>query len=186
MFEQIRSFRGDLRMAAQSSSIFDAPNLIGQTTPDAVVIVSTGDIQEAVGLAARIRRVDLDVRVMWWSLSIDGAPLSAALEKFDCTVVAWDAAPDDVITALNIPLMPLTRASTRPRLTQQEQVILQLAAAGLSNRAIAFRLSLSESTIKNHLRHIGAKFNTSSRAQSVWQAVQWGYLKTEEIQRSAS
>jgi DNA-binding NarL/FixJ family response regulator len=73
-------------------------------------------------------------------------------------------------------MSPLLKTQGRPRLTQQEHVILQLAAEGLSNRSIAFRLSVSESTIKNHLRHIGAKFNTSSRAQAVWQAVQWGYL----------
>lgn len=176
LLEHIRLLRGDVRVAVQSSHTADAPSLIAHATPDAIILISAADASSAAHDLQRIRRVDLDVRVVWWALNSHVAEIQSALVPHNSTVVSWEASAEEIVGALAIPISPLLKSSGRPRLTQQEHVILQLAAEGLSNRAIAFRLSVSESTIKNHLRHIGAKFNTSSRAQAVWQAVQWGYL----------
>ena len=176
LIEHVRLLRGDVRIAVQSSHTADAPSLISHFTPDSVILISAADASTAAQDLKRIRRVDLDVRVVWWALNSDLQQIRDALVVHNATVVSWEAPAEEIIGALGIPMSPLLKTQGRPRLTQQEHVILQLAAEGLSNRSIAFRLSVSESTIKNHLRHIGAKFNTSSRAQAVWQAVQWGYL----------
>ena len=53
----------------------------------------------------------------------------------------------------------------RDRLTAQELEIARLAARGLSNRAIAERLSLSPRTIGGHLYRIFPKVGVSGRAQ---------------------
>jgi two-component system nitrate/nitrite response regulator NarL len=179
LFEQLRQLRGDVRVAAQSNHVLDAPALIAHTVPDAAILISAADPESATQDAARIRKVDLDVRVVWWVLSPDATVQAQRLADYDIAVLPWETSPEAMISALGIPQSPLLRTASRPRLTPQEHLVLQLAADGLSNRAIAFRLSVSESTVKNHLRHISAKFNTSSRAQSVWQAVQWGYLHTQ-------
>jgi ATP/maltotriose-dependent transcriptional regulator MalT len=50
-----------------------------------------------------------------------------------------------------------------PELTRREREIASLAAAGLSNRAIAERLVVSIRTVDNHLQHILDKFGISSR-----------------------
>jgi DNA-binding NarL/FixJ family response regulator len=56
----------------------------------------------------------------------------------------------------------------RPRrsevLTGREEQIVALLAAGLSNRAIAQRLQLSERTVENHVSHVLTKTGHSSRA----------------------
>lgn len=176
LLEHIRLLRGDIRIAVQSSHVADAPSLIAHSTPDSIILISAADESTALQDMQRIRRVDLDVRVVWWALNSHVDDIRQELSRLNAHVVAWDASAEEIVGALEIPISPLLKSTGRPHLTQQEHVILQLAAEGLSNRAIAFRLSVSESTIKNHLRHIGAKFNTSSRAQAVWQAVQWGYL----------
>lgn len=181
LFEQLRAIRGDVSIATQSNHIADAPALIAQSAPDAAIMISGGDSFSAVSDAARIRRVDLDVRVIWWALSSDAIELARQLRPYDIRVLSWEATPEDMFTALGIPMSNILRTPARPRLTPQEHLILQLAADGLSNKAIAHRLSISESTVKNHLRHIGAKMNTSSRAQAVWQAVQWGYLAAKPL-----
>ena len=56
-------------------------------------------------------------------------------------------------------------ALARDHLTAQELQIAQLAARGLSNRAIAERLSLSPRTIGGHLYRIFPKVGVSGRAQ---------------------
>lgn len=176
IMEHLRSARGDIRISGQSNHSADAPALLAACMPDALVIISAEDAEVAARDCARIRRVDLQAIVVWWSLRSESVDVSDAVADFDIKVIPWAAQADELISAIGVPRIPLRASASRPRLTAQEHLILQLAADGLPNRAIALRLGVAESTVKNHFRHIGAKFNTKSRAQAVWQAVQWGYL----------
>ena len=45
--------------------------------------------------------------------------------------------------------------------------MLRLVAEGLTNRAIARRLLISESTVKAHLLHVYAKLDVADRAAAV-------------------
>lgn len=170
----LRTHRGELRVASQSNHVPDARRLLVDVLPDAALVISSLDAASALTEIKQLRRIDLDVRLVWWSLNGDGNILKDSVADL-AIVVSWESDAEQIVEALGIPV-PKPAPRSVPKLTSQEQLILQLAAEGMSNRAIAFRLAISESTVKNHLRHIGAKFNTSSRAQAVWQAVQWGYL----------
>jgi DNA-binding NarL/FixJ family response regulator len=59
-------------------------------------------------------------------------------------------------------------------LTQRESEVLALMVAGLSNKAIAGRLVVSEETVKSHIRGIYRKFSTTDRAQAVAVALREG------------
>jgi two-component system nitrate/nitrite response regulator NarL len=61
-------------------------------------------------------------------------------------------------------------------LTTREQDVLQWLALGLSNRAIADRLGISEHTVKFHVASIYGKLGVSSRAQAVRRAVRGGLI----------
>jgi DNA-binding CsgD family transcriptional regulator len=54
-----------------------------------------------------------------------------------------------------------------PVITAREQQVLDLIADGLTNREISCILSISESTVENHIHHIYEKLNVSNRAQAV-------------------
>ena len=61
-------------------------------------------------------------------------------------------------------------------LTAREVEVLRLLAQGLSNKAIADRLVISPKTAGNHVEHIYAKIDTSSRAAASLFAMQHGLL----------
>jgi len=59
-------------------------------------------------------------------------------------------------------------------LTQRESEVLSLLVSGLSNRAIAMKLVVSEETVKSHSRGIYRKLNVSDRAAAVAVALREG------------
>jgi len=61
-------------------------------------------------------------------------------------------------------------------LSEREVEVLRLVAAGKSNREIAEALSVSENTVKFHLRNILQRLNVSNRAEAVMVALQKGIL----------
>jgi DNA-binding NarL/FixJ family response regulator len=66
-----------------------------------------------------------------------------------------------------MPMPPSTRPTPRRGgngLSEREDEVVRLLADGLSNRAIAERLFLSERTVENHVSHALQKTGHSSRA----------------------
>ena len=54
-----------------------------------------------------------------------------------------------------------------PALTDRENQVLKLIACGFTNREISGNLSISESTVENHIHNIYTKLGISNRAQAV-------------------
>jgi HD-GYP domain-containing protein (c-di-GMP phosphodiesterase class II) len=66
-------------------------------------------------------------------------------------------------------------------LTAREVEVLRLLAQGLSNKEIAQRLVISPKTAGNHIEHIYAKIDASSRATASLFALQHGLLPEEQL-----
>ncbi len=66
-------------------------------------------------------------------------------------------------------------------LTAREVDVLRLLALGLSNKEIAGRLVIAPKTVSNHVEHIYAKIDASSRATASLFAMQHGLLPEEEF-----
>ena len=62
-------------------------------------------------------------------------------------------------------------------LTERELEVLQSAARGERNKEIAYKLGITERTVKAHLASIYQKFNVDSRAAAVAVAAQKGLLR---------
>jgi len=65
----------------------------------------------------------------------------------------------------------------RPGLTQREIEVLQLIAAGMRNKEIAYKLALSEATVNSHIKHILEKLNATDRTHAVTTALRRGFIK---------
>jgi LuxR family maltose regulon positive regulatory protein len=71
---------------------------------------------------------------------------------------------------------PITGAGLVEPLTGRELEVLELLAAGLSNRAIADRLCISLNTLQRHTSNLYGKLGVHSRMQAVLAARQLGLL----------
>lgn len=73
--------------------------------------------------------------------------------------------------------LPLARPDPpADALTPRETDVLRLLAEGLSNRAIAHRLDISEHTVKFHLNAILGKLHAQSRTEAVVAAIRLGLI----------
>jgi LuxR family maltose regulon positive regulatory protein len=64
----------------------------------------------------------------------------------------------------------------RQALSERELEVLKLLAAGLSNREIAARLVVAETTVKKHITHLFDKLDVTSRTQALVRARELGIL----------
>ncbi len=71
---------------------------------------------------------------------------------------------------------PDTNSSLRETLTPREQEVLQLLAEGLTNKAIAQRLTISDHTVKFHVNALMGKLNAQSRTEAVVVATRLGLI----------
>ena len=70
----------------------------------------------------------------------------------------------------------LPASSAASELTEREQEVLQAIARGERSKEIAYRLGISERTVKAHLSSIYSKLGVDSRAAAIAVAAQHGLL----------
>jgi DNA-binding NarL/FixJ family response regulator len=69
------------------------------------------------------------------------------------------------------------RAPEPERLTRREREVLELIAAGRSNKRIALELGISERTVKSHVRNVLGKLGLTDRTQVAMHAVREGWVE---------
>ena len=163
-----------IRVGLQAPSA-DALCEFGEELLDAVVVIA-GNISEPSSVAGmrRIRAHAPDIRIVVVSPSphgtgvrralnsgADGFVLEARMEEtLACTVRAVNrnqvCAPRE-----------LRRWLAKPSFTHRERQILSLIAAGHTNKEIAAKLFLAESTVKSHLASLFGKLGVRSRADAL-------------------
>jgi DNA-binding NarL/FixJ family response regulator len=72
------------------------------------------------------------------------------------------------------------KAQTAQPFSPREYQVLSLAAQGLTNKEIAFRLGISERTVQFHVNSIFNKTATNSRTEAVALALRQGWLTLKE------
>lgn len=65
--------------------------------------------------------------------------------------------------------------------TERERQVLELAARGVSNKAIARELFLSTRTVEAHMRNIFDKMGVASRTEAVTQAVRLHWIRLPDV-----
>lgn len=105
----------------------------------------------------------------------DGYELSDALHRVcQGEAVLSPAVTEKVLRRARHAAQP--REDRAPALSAREREVLQLAAHGASNKAIALELHVSVRTVHAHMRHIFTKLGVASRTEAVMSALRAGWL----------
>jgi DNA-binding CsgD family transcriptional regulator len=146
------------------------------------VLVAEGDPAAAWAVLRRAWRAwqELDapyeaarVRVLMGLACLGRRDPDSADMEFDAARLVFEqlgAAPDVAR------VQALSRAPTTGGLTAREAQVLRLVATGMTNRAVAAELFLSEKTVARHVSNIFTKLGVSSRAAATAYAYEHGLV----------
>jgi DNA-binding NarL/FixJ family response regulator len=102
--------------------------------------------------------------------------LPDGIEVFAETFSLSDAGLQHDADAYLVCARPAYQEALVEALTSRETQVLELVAAGLSNRAVAARLGVSDETVKFHLASIFGKLHASNRTDAVLRALRRGLI----------
>jgi DNA-binding NarL/FixJ family response regulator len=113
-----------------------------------------------------------------------------ALENGACGFVLKDAPPEELIKAIRAVhrgkrfVSPeiaevLTDNLGAEDLTPAERRVVEMIARGASNKEIAAALSISENTVKTHLKNVFEKLDVDDRTQAAMSAIRRGIIRVD-------
>lgn len=176
----------DMEIVGEASSGAQVLPLVSRTLPDLVLLDLR--LPEVDGLTCldRIRERYPGVKVAILSVVNDPAEISNALERGACAYILKSIDAGDLAAAVrqamsgafyclgSLGLEEIERHANDAGLSGREVEILQGVARGLSNRAIAKELWLSDQTVKFHLHNIYAKLGVANRTEAARYAFEHG------------
>ena len=121
-------------------------------------------------LIAVLKLVEFRFLVVEHSLEIYGGIVAAIFAAVGIWLGLILTRTETVIKEVPVPAEPFVRDVARTErlgLTARELEILELIAAGLSNREIAAKLFVSENTVKTHSARVFMIMNARRRTQAV-------------------
>lgn len=160
-----------------------------QTLGDRVDVVLM-DLQMSPGMdgvtaTSRIKLLEESPPVLILTTYDTDADILAAVEAGASGYMLKDAPPEQIHQAVTAAAAGQTALAPRvaallmgrinnpaPTLTPREIQLLELLATGLTNRAIAKQIFISEATVKTHLVHIYGKLGVDNRTAAIAAATQ--------------
>lgn len=129
---------------------------------------------------AEIRRRNLNVHVLILTAFGDGESIQSALELAAEGFVLKTESPKQTIEAIRqvaqgrlvFPkvaqrwLMSQRKSEAESQLSPREREVLEFMAKGMTNPEIALKLSVSENTVRFHLKNIYSKLGVSNRTEA--------------------
>ena len=175
------------RVVYQGHSELLADAADGEVEPADAIIWDTGwdtgrEREERLGLAVPVLALaaDTESAAAAWALGCRGVISRAADEEQLLAAVRATAAGLHALSpALAGALLRGDPAETQPAtidLTPRESQVLALLTEGLTNKAIAYRLAISDHTVKFHVNAILGKLNAQSRTDAVVRATRLGLI----------
>lgn len=155
----------DLGWDPATTALSDADNL-DQDVPVLALIPDDEQAREVNGLLMTTGAYGLLLR------DSDPDLLASAIDS----VVAGLIVIDPVVAGVIIPAVTTAEVSPVESLTPRETEVLQLLARGLTNKAIARRLEITEHTVKFHVNAIMGKLAAQSRTDAVVRATRLGLI----------
>lgn len=174
----------DLTVVAEAGSGEEAIALAAEHKPDAVVLDLRLRDMSGIEVAAELK----GQRILMLSSFMQEEDVRRAFDAGVLGYLSKDKNSDDLLTAIRevaagrqylspeISLL-LAKSEWSAHLTDRELEIVQWIARGKANKEIGEILTLSENTVKNHVKSILSKLNAKDRTHAVTEALKRGLFQ---------
>jgi two-component system NarL family response regulator len=180
----------DLRCVGDAENGADAIEKARQHRPDLVLMDLRMPVMGGVEATLGILQEMPGVRIIVLTTYDNDEDIYRALQAGARAYLLKGLRKEDFLTAIRTVLageryIPppvaarLAERMARPELTPRELETLRLIAKGWSNKEIAAHLSVSEDTVKTHLRALYTKLGVNDRTQAVTTALRQGLIQLE-------
>jgi len=183
-----------LQVVAEAGNGAQGVALAQQHDPDLILLDLNMPGLNGLDTLTRLREAPLSGRVVVFSVSDEEEDVVNALQRGADGYLLKDMEPEEFLKALHqtaagqivlsealTPMLVTRLRDARParprditQLTRREREILQLISDGMTNKAIARKLAISESTVKVHVKYLLKKMNLKSRLEAAVWALQHG------------
>ena len=188
------SASGQVDVVAEAEDGRSALEKIQEHQPDVALLDYKLPELDGVAVTNAVVRDQLPTRVLLVSAFTDTGVVYQALETGAAGFVSKEARREQIVDAVLacargenvvppdiaaglVSEIRLRKQDDRPALTQREQEILRLIAAGKSLPEIAKELYLGLTTVKTHVQHLYEKLGVSDRAAAVASAMRRGLIE---------
>ena len=179
--EQLLSTADDIELVGIAADGFEAVEAVQRERPAVVLMDLSMPNLDGIEATRQIVTADPEARIIVLTSFGDDRHITDALRAGAIGYVLKHAGPDELLDAIRAaargdsPLDPkaarvlLTSrrigAAEKP-LSAREEEVLRLVAAGLANKQIARKLSITERTVKAHLTNVFAWLGVTDRTQA--------------------
>jgi DNA-binding NarL/FixJ family response regulator len=178
----------DFEIVGEATSGSQVMPLVSSARPDVVLIDLRLPEVDGLTCLERIREQHPTVKVVFFSAVDEHAEIAAVLGRGACAYLVKSIDPRDLAAVvrqavagaffcaggLDNVAAPVDRDNNETGLSERETEILCGVARGLSNRAIAQELWLSDQTVKFHLHNIYRKLEVANRTEAARYAFDHG------------
>ena len=192
---EVLSEQEGIEVVGEASNGAEGIELARATAPDVVVMDLQMPVMNGLEATAVIRAEMETVHIVVFTVSESDADLFAAIRYGARGYIQKNASADELARAVfhaaqgGVILSPVlatkllaelpAAVQNRPndgaeQLSAREMEVLNLLSGGVSNQEIAGTLSISENTVKTHMRHILDKLHLANRSQAAAYAARLG------------
>lgn len=193
--KQILELDGDIKVVAQADDGIQCLEQIAQADPDVILLDINMPNMNGLETLEKIRQKDKDRKVLILTIhneveylmkaveiGINGYVLkdseSSVLKKAIFSVYEGESYIEPSLTPI-LKNKIIERKAANEVLTKREVEVLKLLAEGLFNKEIAYSLSISEKTVKNHVSNIFRKIGVADRTQAAVYAIRNNFVDFE-------
>lgn len=190
----------DIEVVGEAANGQEAVEQTARLKPDVVLMDLEMPVMDGIEAIRLIAKSRPDVSVLVLTSFATDDKVFPAIKSGALGYLLKDSSPEDLVEAIRqvrrgesslhptIARKLLREVSAPPEqprtedpLTQRELEVLQLIAAGKSNREIASELVISEATVRTHVSNILGKLHLASRTQAALYALREGIASLEDV-----